>query len=383
MASTLDWKSSEDPRDIVHIAVQALVEGRLVAFPAETAYHVFASGLKPDAVSSLTALAAEHRTRTPCIFLRSPQEALDYSPTLSRVASRLVHRGWPGPLVLELPADGEGSLVGNLPAAVRQQLLVEGRYLPQRVAAHEAIVQAMRLLPGPLVAASMIDPQGQAICCGREAASAAGAAVVAVVDDGRTHYGGFASSVRVDGRLCQVTAPGVVDQEALHRLSQLIVLLVCTGNTCRSPMAETILRDMLTRRYPQLFNGQMPPASILSAGLSAFPGGPASPEAVSVLKKRGLNLSAHQSRSLTERSLKHADLILTMTQSHRTAIVERMPQLSGRVHLLSGGKNDVADPFGGPEAGYAACADQIEGYLQGWLDQMEESWFPQWQNAVD
>lgn len=382
MAHTLDWKSSGDPRDLVHIAVQALVEGRLVALPAETAYHVFASGLRPDAVAQLAKLAERQQTRRPCIFLRSPQEALDYSPNLSVVASRMVQRGWPGPLVLELPADQDSSLSSSLPAVVRSQLLIDGKYLPQRVAAHEAIVQAMRLMPGPLAAASMVDPAGNAICSGAEAARMAGDSVVAVINDGATHYGGFASTVRVDGGACCMTAPGVIELEALQRMSQFVVLLVCTGNTCRSPMAETILRDLMTKRFAKLFSGPYPPATIASAGLSAFPGGPAAPEAMAVMKQRGLSLQNHQSHSITERSLRHADLILAMTNSHRSAILERMPTLSSKVHLLSGGTSDVSDPFGGAETVYEACADEMEQYLRGWLAMIEESWFPNWQVEV-
>ena len=382
MAHTLDWKSSGDPRDLVHIAVQALVEGRLVALPAETAYHVFASGLRPAAVEQLVKLAERKQTRRPCIFLRSPQEALDYSPELSVVASRMVQRGWPGPLVLELPADADESLSSSLPAQVRGQLLIDGKFLPQRVAAHEAIVQAMRLMPGPLVAASMVDPQGKAICNGLDAARMAGEGVTAVINDGATHYGGFASTVRVDEAQCRLTSPGVIELEALQRMSQFLVLLVCTGNTCRSPMAETILRDLLVKRFPEHFRGPLPPATIGSAGLSAFPGGPASSEAIAVMKKRGLNLQNHQSHSITERSLRQADLILTMTNSHRSAILERMPALSDKVHLISGGKGDLSDPFGGPESLYEACADQIEQFLQTWLGEIEESWFPQWELEV-
>jgi protein-tyrosine-phosphatase/tRNA A37 threonylcarbamoyladenosine synthetase subunit TsaC/SUA5/YrdC len=379
MPNTLDWKSSGDPRDLVHIAVQALVEGRLVALPAETAYHVFASGLRPKAVAQLTSLAKSGKSRRPCVFLRSPQEALDYSPRLSVVAARLVSRGWPGPLVLELPADDEHSLAANLAAEVRSDLLIDGKFLPQRVAAHEAIVQAMRLLPGPLVAASMTNAEGQAICSGKEASRVAGDQVAAVIDDGATHYGGFATAVRVEGEKCYLTAPGVLDLETVQRLSQFIVLLVCTGNTCRSPMAETIFRNLLSQRFPDLFQDPFPAATIASAGLSAFPGGPASTEAILVMKKRGLNLQNHQSHSITERSLRHADLILTMTQSHRSAILERMPSLAAKTHLLSGSNSDVSDPFGGDESLYEACADQIENYLRGWLNVIEESWFPRWQ----
>ncbi len=383
MGHTLDWKNSGDPRDLVHIAVQALVEGHLVALPAETAYHVFASGLRPDAVEKLVGLSQHQRARRPCIFLRSPQEARDYSPSLSRVATRMVYRGWPGPLVLELGADQDESLSSSLPQTVRSQLLLEGKYLPQRVAAHDAIVQAMRLMPGPLVAASMVDPQGNPICSGEDASRAAADAVAVVINDGPTHYGGFASTVRIDGNTCQMIAPGVIEFEALQRMSQFMVLLVCTGNTCRSPMAEVILRDLLAKRFPHLFSGPWPPATIASAGLSAFPGGPAASEAISVMKKRGMNLSNHQSHSITERTLRQADLILAMTGSHRSAIIERMPELSCKVHLISGGNNDVSDPFGGDESGYELCADELTQYLHSWLNLFEESWFPAWQGDVN
>ncbi len=383
MPKTLDWKRSDDPRDLVHIAVQAIVEGRLVVLPAETAYHVFASGLNSDAVLQLSQLAEQGKTRAPCIFLRSPQEALDYSPSLSQVANRVVNRGWPGPLVLELPAIEEKSLVHNLPESVRSKLLVEGKYLPQRVAAHEAIVQTMRLLPGPLVAAAMLDADGNAICNGIDAAKSADKNIVAVVNDGTTHHGGFATTIRIDGADCEIVAKGVVELESAQRLSQLMVLLVCTGNTCRSPMAEVLLRDMLCRRFPERFQNPHAPALIMSAGLSAFPGGPASTEAINVMKKRGLNLQAHQSHSITERALRHADLVLAMTNSHRMAILERMPELESKVYLLSGENSDVSDPFGGPESAYAACAVQLEEYLEIWLSRIEESWFPKWRFEVD
>lgn len=143
-------------------------------------------------------------------------------------------------------------------------------------------------------------------------------------------------------------------------------------------MAEAILRDKMKKRFPNAFKEGLEPIFITSAGLSAFPGGPASPEAVSVLKARGLSLHKHQSRSVTERSLMHADLILTMTNSHRSAIVDRFPEIAEKVQLMSGTSSDVSDPFGGSESVYATCADQIDGYLDRWVERFEESWFPEW-----
>jgi protein-tyrosine-phosphatase len=145
-------------------------------------------------------------------------------------------------------------------------------------------------------------------------------------------------------------------------------------------MAEAILRRLLSERFSNQFaEGQPAPAVAVSAGLSAFPGGPASAEAISVMKQKGLSLVHHQSRALSDRLIMQADLVLTMTSAHRNAIVQRWPELSNKTHLLSDNRGDVSDPFGGSESVYAACAVQIEQYLRGWVDQIEEDWFPVWQ----
>ncbi len=379
MPRILEWKNSEDPRDIVHVMVQSLVEGKLVAAPAETAYHVLASGLKPDAVEQLTALPGRAPNRQPVIFLRSSQESFDYSPQMSLVARRFANRGWPGPLVLELPVCPRPSLAAQLQPTVQRTLISSDQFLSQRVASHQAIIQAMRLLPGPLVCAPLVDASGNAACSREQVESRGDKDLALMVDDGPTHFGGFATAVRIDGNQCSVIAPGVLDMSAMTRLGQLMVLLVCTGNTCRSPMAEALLRSMLMKRFAHLFADGLPaPAVAVSAGLSAFPGGSASAEAISTMKKRGLSLVHHQSRAMSDRLLVQADLVLTMTNSHRQAIVQKWPELANKTHLLSNNHGDVSDPFGGPETVYAACADQIEHYLQSWVDQIEESWFPVW-----
>jgi protein-tyrosine-phosphatase/tRNA A37 threonylcarbamoyladenosine synthetase subunit TsaC/SUA5/YrdC len=382
MPRILEWKNSEDPRDIVHVTVQSLVEGKLVAVPAETTYHVLASGLNAKAVEQLMQLPCRTPKRSPCVFLRSSQEAADYSPDMSVVANRIVNRGWPGPLVLELPACAPNSLANQFPCEVRNAVLVDGKYLSQRVAAHQAIGQALRLLPGPVIAAPLVDSAGNAACTRQQVESTTDNSIALIVDDGPTHFGGYATAVRIDGNECSVLGPGVLDQSALTRLGQLMVVLVCTGNTCRSPMAEALLRNMLSKRFAAHFaEGQPAPAVAVSAGLSAFPGGSASPEAIAVMKQRGLSLIHHQSRAVSDRLLMQADLVLTMTRSHRQAIVQRWPDLAKRTALLSDNNGDVSDPFGGSESVYAACAEQIEDYLQTWVDRIEESWFPRWHSS--
>jgi protein-tyrosine-phosphatase/tRNA A37 threonylcarbamoyladenosine synthetase subunit TsaC/SUA5/YrdC len=373
MHNLLDWKNSDDTRDIVHIVVQTLVEGRKVALPADTAYHVVASGLAEGSAAHLSELSEEGRLGRCVLFLRSAQELRDYVPDLSTVAARIARRGWPGPLILDLPVDRQHGLIDKLPAEIQRLVLSEGR-VAFRVVSHPAIQHALRLMAGPIVAAPVC-LEGKPV----QSANHAGqwSRVAIVVDDGPTQWNGYSTILQVDGNVCRVAQPGVLAGEALYRTAQFVVLFVCTGNTCRSPMAEALMREKLSKRF-QKSKFPIDPVFVASAGISAFPGGPASPEAQKVIAARGLDLSGHQSCAVTEHSLNHADLILTMTHSHRESILDRMPQIRGKVHPLSRGRTDVSDPFGGSEATYQACASQIDSLLDQWIQELDDSWFPQW-----
>ncbi|MCR9295939.1 MAG: Sua5/YciO/YrdC/YwlC family protein [bacterium] len=398
MATSLGWADTEDKRDIVHIVVQALVEGKLVVLPTETAYHVVASGLNEAALEQLQKLREQGKVASPALLLRSSGESMDYCPGMSRVARRAVGRGWPGPLVLELPihaagdeegtqavvseepaADSSLTLANRLPGVAKSLVLKEG-FLAQRVVPHAVVTEAMRLTPGPLIAAACVDEQAGPLSRPEEVARSLGSNVSILVDDGQTHFGGFATRIRVVGNECALITPGVIEADKRERLFHLVILLVCTGNTCRSPMAEVMLKSLLAESFPQHCGPGANKVHVASAGLSAFPGGPASAEAQSVMERRQLSLRNHQSRALTEQALRYADLVLTMTRSHRAAIVDQLPSIASKVHVLSGSLDDVSDPFGGTETIYDACANQIEGYLRNWVHRMDDSWFPVWRS---
>ncbi|MGE5390463.1 MAG: low molecular weight protein arginine phosphatase [Deltaproteobacteria bacterium] len=141
------------------------------------------------------------------------------------------------------------------------------------------------------------------------------------------------------------------------------ILLVCTGNTCRSPMAEALFLKLLQDNADEL----QKEIEICSAGLYTLNDLPASPEAIMIMEREGLDITRHRSKVLDVSMIYHADLILTMGSSHRDEIRERFPETGSRVYTLgeyAGFEGlDINDPIGGGIEAYQKCASQLKEIL--------------------
>lgn len=139
------------------------------------------------------------------------------------------------------------------------------------------------------------------------------------------------------------------------------ILLVCTGNLCRSPMAAEFLRARLAR------DPQRRDWTVQSAGVWAVDGEPASAAAVAALAERGLDLSAHRAQMVSQELVEQADLILAMSPGHVEALRQAFPSASGRVYLLSemvGGTHGIADPYGRSIDEYRLTASELERLIE-------------------
>jgi protein-tyrosine phosphatase len=192
-----------------------------------------------------------------------------------------------------------------------------------------------------------------------------------VLDDGPCRYGQPSSVIRVEEDVYNILREGAVPEATLKRLAGKMVLFVCTGNTCRSPMAEGLFRKMAADRLGCAADGLEERGwTVMSAGVAALTGGRASEPALEVMKQMDIDLHTHEAQPVTEALARYADHIFTMTDSHRQALVMQWPEVASRTNTLCVDGSDVSDPIGGPVERYQQCADQIQSQLAKRLNQL-------------
>jgi protein-tyrosine phosphatase len=364
MPEILNWRTANDPLDVVLRAVSVLKEGRIVAFPTETVYGLAASPAFPEAVERLQCCKNRPSEKPLAVAVWGLDEAREWVPNMSPLAQRLARRCWPGPVTLVVPVDVTSGPVICLPERVRRRLCPEG-WLGLRSPAHEAISLVLEQIPEQLVLTSANRSGEPAALTGEHVVATLGDDIDLVIDDGLCHFRQASTVVRVQGDSFEVLREGVVSRHELERQAARMIIFVCTGNTCRSPLAEALCKKLLADRLGcSVADLRRRGFVVLSAGLSAMMGGGAAQETREVARQYGADLSSHRSQPLTAELANQADELIVMTQAHMVAVQSVFRGIGPEPRLLCPAGQDIDDPIGGDMEVYQECARQISQRLE-------------------
>ncbi len=356
----------EQTRAAVADAADVLRSGGLVVFPTETVYGVAALADSDAGVAALRALKAGGRPEAFTAHLPDREDARRLIDEPGLTLRQLMRKAFPGAVtaVVEVPEQTIGQRIAALGWApqARDRVYRQG-YVGLRCPDHPLARELLRAVDGVVVAASA----GREAVDAEKAVDAAAGRVDYVLDGGRCRFGKPSTVVRFSGRGANQSAViervGVYEPRSIRKLMRWNLLLVCSGNTCRSPMAEGIARQLIAEQLGVKADElDAQGVAVSSAGAYAQPGSPPSPEAVAAVADMGADISNHRSSTLTPERVQAADAIYTMTDAHRQAVLDLMPGAAAKTQRLDPGA-DIEDPIGAGSAVYRRTAEAIRRHL--------------------
>jgi len=309
-------------------AGEILRQGGLVIIPTETVYGIAANSLDKKALERLSAVKHRPKDKPFTLHLARKGQVNDFAADIPISAWKLISRFWPGPLTLILKSKASGKVGLRMPDSL----------IALRVISVSGV---------PVVCPSANISDHEAPRSFAEAIKEMDGLVDFAIDAGNTQFGLESTIVDLTVTPFQTVRTGALKPQDIEAVvNKKNILFICTGNSCRSVMAEAYLKKLLNQAGRS-------DVEVSSAGVMALDASGASALTKEVLKKEGINVNNHYAHNVTLDEARKADLILVMEDIHEEKILQLFPEIKNRLFLLkefakiSDSNLNIVDPAGG------------------------------------
>jgi protein-tyrosine phosphatase len=345
-------------------AAALLDEGGLVGFPTETVYGI-ACQVRTDSLSKLNIIKGRNPSKYYTLHISEKNDVSKYVPKIGLRAKKLIKNVWPGPLTLVFELDDND--INKQKKRIDKELfrnLYKNNSIGIRCPEQPIASMLLQETSNPVVAPSANLPNQPPGIDANEVLAQLSGKIDLLIDGGPCKYKKSSAVVKIGKMGVEFLRIGIYSKAQLDEMSTVKFLFVCTGNTCRSPMAEGIFKKYLAEKL-QCKVDQLEQAGykICSGGIMDTSGFPASAGALAACAAKGIDLSAHRNKGLSKELIEESDFIFAMEQIHNDNIIALSNESADKCFLLAGDKG-IADPIGHPQEFFNRCADIIEASVK-------------------